>query len=143
MASDNEKTHVLLMPCIISELGRCSAGTMLSESDVHSGTWTWLQDQCFLKSVSEIEFEADAEVKSDADADIDSDDKPQSGTNETSANDLLPRIKELLAASKLQKGKIAQAIGCDETVLESLLTDENGIEKNAGWYSLKTIPVTE
>lgn len=62
--------------------------------------------------------------------------------------DLLPRIKELrikelLAASKLQKGKMAQAIGCDETMLESLLTDENGIEKNAGCYSTKTIPATE
>ncbi len=141
MASENEKTHVLLMPCIISELGRCEAGTMLSETDVHSGTWTWLQNQGFLKSVSEIESEADAEIEAEADAD--SNDESQTGTNETAANDLLPRIKELLASSKLQKGKIAQALGCDETVLESLLTDENGIEKNAGWYALKTIPETE
>ncbi len=131
--SDNEKTHVLMMPCIISELGRCEAGSMLSESDVHSGTWVWLQNQNFLKSIDDIEQEADA----------DSNDEPQGGTNETSAADRLIRIKELLSTSKLQKGRIAQTLGCDETVLDSLLTEENGIEKNAGWYALKSIPETE
>ncbi len=62
MAEDeNNKTHVLMLDCIISELGRCEAGTMLSESDVGSSTWIWLQNQGFLKSVEAIEQEADFE----------------------------------------------------------------------------------
>lgn len=62
MAKDeNNKTHVLMMDCIISEFGRCEAGYMLSEADVSADTWTWLQNQRFLKSVEAIEQEADFE----------------------------------------------------------------------------------
>ena len=56
-----EKTHVLLQDCIIGELGRCEAGHMISKSDVHSSTWNWLNQQGFLKSVTDIEAEADSE----------------------------------------------------------------------------------
>lgn len=62
MAEDeNDKTHVLMLDCIISELGRCEAGHMLSATDVTEGTWNWLQQREFLKSVADIEREADAE----------------------------------------------------------------------------------
>lgn len=56
-----EKTHVLTSDCIISEIGRCEAGTMISESDVLPSTWQWLLDRSFVRSVEEIELEADAE----------------------------------------------------------------------------------
>lgn len=59
--SEQEKTHVLMQDCIIVDLGRCEAGTLVAESDVNPSTWSWLQDRNFLKSVSEIESEADSE----------------------------------------------------------------------------------
>jgi len=34
---------------------------MISESDVHSSTWTWLNQQGFLRSVDEIQAEADTD----------------------------------------------------------------------------------
>ena len=61
MADEQEKTHVLTGDVIITEIGRCEAGTMLSEQDVLPSTWSWLQDRHFLKSVEEIEEEADSE----------------------------------------------------------------------------------
>ena len=59
VSDEQEKTHVLTTDCIITEIGRCEAGEMLSEQDVLPSTWTWLQDRNFLKSVEEIEQEAD------------------------------------------------------------------------------------
>lgn len=50
-----------MQDCIISQFGKCNAGTMLSESDVDSSAWAWLQQQGFLKSVADIEKEADSE----------------------------------------------------------------------------------
>ena len=59
MSDEQEKTHVLMQDCIISEIGRCEAGMSLSESDVVPSTWSWLQDRGFVKSIDEIEREAD------------------------------------------------------------------------------------
>lgn len=50
-----------MQDCIISQFGKCNAGAMLSESDVDSSTWAWLNQQGFLKSVADIEQEADAD----------------------------------------------------------------------------------
>ena len=61
MADNENKTHCLMQDCIISQFGRCNAGSMLSESDVDSDTWLWLERQGFLKSVESIEQEADAD----------------------------------------------------------------------------------
>jgi len=59
VADEQEKTHVMTTDCIITEIGRCEAGTMISEQDVLPSTWSWLQERNFLKSVEEIEHEAD------------------------------------------------------------------------------------
>lgn len=59
------KTHVLMSDCIISEIGRCDAGMMLAESDVLAGTWSWLINQGFLKSIEEIQSEADGNTKTE------------------------------------------------------------------------------
>ncbi len=59
--NENDKTHVLMQDCIISQFGRCEAGHMLSEADVDAGTWTWLNNRRFIKSVEDIEQEADSE----------------------------------------------------------------------------------
>ncbi len=61
MSENSESTHVLTSDCIITEIGRCEAGTMISEGDVLPSTWQWLLERNFLKSVEEIESEADAE----------------------------------------------------------------------------------
>lgn len=62
MAEEQKETHVLTSDCIITEIGRCEAGTMLSEQDVLPSTWQWLLDRNFLKSIEEIEQEADREA---------------------------------------------------------------------------------
>ena len=62
MADEKDnKTHVLMRSCIISELGRCEAGHMLNKLDLSECTWIWLEQRGFLKSVADIEREADAE----------------------------------------------------------------------------------
>ncbi len=61
MSENAESTHVLTADCIINEIGRCEAGTMISEGDVLSSTWQWLLDRNFLRSVESIESEADAD----------------------------------------------------------------------------------
>ena len=61
MAEEQDKSHVLTSDCIITEIGRCEAGTMLSEHDVLPSTWQWLIDRSFLRSVQEIEEEADSD----------------------------------------------------------------------------------
>lgn len=76
MSDEQEKTHVLTSDCIISEIGRCEAGTMLSESLVLPSTWQWLHDRNFLKSVEEIEQEADSEDSED-EPKADEADKPE------------------------------------------------------------------
>ena len=76
MSDEQEKTHVLMQDCIISEIGRCEAGTGLSENDVVPSTWRWLQDRNFLKSVDEIEREADSE-DSEAEPKADEADEPE------------------------------------------------------------------
>lgn len=69
MSDEQEQTHVLTSDCIINEIGRCDAGTMMSESDVLPSTWQWLHDRNFLKSVVEIEQEADSDDSEDESTD--------------------------------------------------------------------------
>ena len=56
----SEKTHVLLQPVIISQLGRCEAGTPIAQDDVDGDTWNWLTDNRCVKSIADIEAEADS-----------------------------------------------------------------------------------
>jgi hypothetical protein len=58
----SEKTHVLLQPVIISQLGRCEAGTPIAPDDVDGDTWNWLNDNRCVKSIADIEAEADLAV---------------------------------------------------------------------------------
>lgn len=62
MDAEQEETHILTSDCIITEIGRCEAGTMLNERDVLPSTWQWLLDRNFLKSIKQIEEEADSEA---------------------------------------------------------------------------------
>ncbi len=154
MADNENKTHCLMQDCIISQFGKCNAGTMLSESDVDSSTWSWLQQNNFLKSVADIEQEADsdaqpndeqtdeqADVQTDAQAndeqEVESSANDETPDSNNEAPDLLARVKALLAAeNNMQKSKIAQALDCEQSALDDVLTEANGIEKKAGWYSL-------
>lgn len=89
MADDQEKTHVLTSDVIITEIGRCEAGTMLSESDVLPSTWPWLQERNFLKSVEDIVREADEADGSESETTIDSEDDTEDGESETTIDDQL------------------------------------------------------
>jgi len=146
VADNEQKTHCLMQDCIISQFGKCNAGAMLSESDVDSATWSWLNQQGFLKSVADIEQEADSDDQPDDEQESEQTDDEQesdSSANEettdvsTEKPDLLTRVKALLAAeTNMQKSKIVQALDCEQSELDDVLTEANGIEKKAGWYSL-------
>jgi hypothetical protein len=164
--ADNEKTHVLLSDCIISELGRCEAGSMISATDTHSSTWDWLLRQGFLKSVAEIEQEADSEAgdvpeQPGAESETGEETKPPEAESEAGdvsaepndaggsiddhqSNELLTRVLATLAVGTQRKGELAKALGCDEATLTSVLIEANGIEhKGGGWYSLIPVQPTE
>ena len=83
VSESSEPTHVLTSDCIISEIGRCEAGTMISEGDVLPSTWQWLLNRNFLKSVAEIESEADAE-----DENSETDSEPNQQTEESASSDV-------------------------------------------------------
>jgi len=146
VADNEQKTHCLMQDCIISQFGKCNAGAMLSESDVDSATWSWLNQQGFLKSVADIEQEADSDDQPNdeqTDAQADDEQESESSVNEETPDvsndtpDLLTRVKALLAAeNNMQKSKIVQALDCEQSAIDDLLTEANGIEKKAGWYSL-------
>lgn len=90
MSEEQEKTHVLTSDCIITEIGRCEAGTMVSEGDVLPATWIWLQERNFVKSIDEIEQEADQA------------DEPESDDSEQSTPQPQPESKKP-AAGKARK----------------------------------------
>jgi hypothetical protein len=147
--SDCEKTHVLMQDCIVSQFGRVQAGFEISQGDVDSLTWSYLERNGMLKSIESIVADADA---NDSPAPVVSDEPPaQTGEESDPTGDedseldsivsddasVISAIKMLLSEGKMQLKTIGQQAGIAEEVIAPLLTEANGFTKNQqGWFSL-------
>ncbi len=125
--SDSEKTHVLVQDCIISRFGKVEAGFAISESDVDSVTWSYLNRNNMVKSIASIISDADANDVTEANAKV---------TTEKTPEEMIETVKSIIGDGKAQMKTIVQKSGISEDVIAPLLTEANGFTKNQqGWFS--------
>lgn len=130
-----EKTHLIMQDCIISQFGKVDAGFEISEGDVDSVTWIYLNRNNIVRSKEAIVAAADADESTAVPSSDTTNEQSEGETEESvdSSDDdtaaIIARVKELLSGGKLKIDAIAGQTGIAENVLSALLTEHNGFSK--------------